>query len=308
ASLALAWTQTHGLEDDEAKGQFLLNMHQWAYQEQQSALGEEGFFGALGALQNAIEDVVSSGVDLAIQTFGSPEEAARRRGLTLGQQLAFQLGIRPPEEAGAMGAWNIVSGITDGITELGLDPFAWAGAVGAGVKAAKTIPLASKVTKAGRLAMAARAMLPKPFTGAAKVHGGRIARVLYSFKAKTFDDLIEATARNGVADDILRTVKEGSFTKFAQRYPSLARMPTEMFDAISIADNGDEVAEVLRMGALNDILDLDAATALDEARRAADSAKAAYASRLADQGVEVGKADTIRDMVFKNHIVDRDLA
>src|SRR5690606_9319006 len=306
ASLALAWTQTHGLEDDEAKGQFLLNMHQWAYQEQQSALGEEGFFGVLGAAQNAIEDIVSSGIDLAIQTFGSPEEAARRRGLTLGQQLAFQLGIRPPEEAGAMGAWNIVSGITDGITELGLDPLAWAGAVGAGVRAAKTVPLASKVTKAGRLAMAARAMLPKPFTGAAKVHGGRIARVLYSFKAKTFDDLIEATARNGVADDILRTVKEGSFTKFAQRYPSLARMPTEMFDAISIAENGDEVAEILRMGALNDIL-LQGDT-LDEARKAAASAKAVYASKLREAGVEVGERQTLRDMVFNNPIVDRDLA
>src|SRR5690606_36456729 len=120
------------------------------------------------------------------------------------------------------------------------------------------------------------------------------------------DDLIEATARNGVADDILRTVKEGSFTKFAQRYPSLARMPTEMFDAISIADNGDEVAEILRMGALNDIL-LQGDT-LDEARKAAESARAVYASRLAEQGIEVGKADNIRDMVFKNPIVDRGLA
>lgn len=261
ASLAMAWSEERDMSVEENQAQLILNMWQWAYARQQSELGEEGIFGFLDAPQEFVEDVlVRPVVDGLVRSLGSPEEAARRKGLTLGQQAAYQFGIRPPDSAGEFGMWNNVSGSLDAFTELGLDPLNVLAGVGAGLKAAKTVPVAAKATRAGRLATAARALLPKPFTGAARVNGGRVARVIYSFKSKSYDDLLDGLAKAGkfgrpaIADDIAKLVKNNNIARLTEKYPQFSKMTEEMYDAIALTETPEEVVEVLRHGNLRDVL------------------------------------------------------
>src|SRR3990167_4125045 len=179
ASLAMAWVQGKDLTDEETRTQLIFNVWSWGYSRQQAELGNEGFFKFLDAPQQFIEDVVVRPlIDAGISILGSPEEAARRRGMTIGQQTAYQLGMRPPD-AGQFGSWEMVTGFTDAWSEIGLDPLSWLAGVGGGVKAAKTISLAPKAVETGRIARAARALLPKFMTGSSRAApGGRGGPVL----------------------------------------------------------------------------------------------------------------------------------
>src|SRR3990167_3846416 len=179
ASLAMAWAQGKDLADEETRTQLIFNVWSWGYSRQQAELGNEGFFGFLDAGQQFVEDVlVRPAIDAGLAVLGSPEEAARRKGLTIGQQTAYQLGMRPPD-AGQFGSWEMVTGFTDAWSEIGLDPLSWLAGIGGGVKAAKTISLTGRAVEAGRIARAARALLPQFMTGSSRAApGGRGGPVL----------------------------------------------------------------------------------------------------------------------------------
>ena len=98
ASLAMAWSQGKDLSDEETRTQLIFNIWSWGYGRQQAELGEQGFFGRIDAPQEFVEDVlVRPLIDAGLSVLGSPEEAARRKGLTIGQQAAYQMGMRPPD-------------------------------------------------------------------------------------------------------------------------------------------------------------------------------------------------------------------
>src|SRR3990167_1936285 len=255
ASLAMAWAEGKDLDDEETRTQLVFNINNWSYSRQQAELGNEGFFGFLDAAQEFVEDVlVRPAIDAGLAVLGSPEEAARRKGLTIGQQTAYQLGMRPPD-AGQFGSWEMVTGFTDAWSEIGLDPLSWLAGIGGGVKAAKTVALTGRAVEAGRIARAARALLPKFMTGSARAaRGGRVARVLYSFMAKPYDDLFEAMAKNGVAADILQAVKANNLAKINLQYPQFAKMGDTMWDALNLAETPEEAVQVFRHGNLVDIL------------------------------------------------------
>ena len=255
ASLAMAWAQGKDLEDEATRAQLIFNINNWAYSRQQSELGNQGFFGFLDAPQQFVEDVVVRPIiDAGISVLSSPEEAARRKGLTIGQQAAYFMGMRPPD-AGQFGSWEMVTGAVDAYSEISLDPYSWLAALGLSSKAVRTIPLVGKAVEAGRIARAARAMLPKFMSGSARAaSGGRVARVLYSFRAKTYDELFERMATSGVAEDILKVVKSGNYARLNYQYPQFANMGDDMWAALNLAETPEEAVQVFRHGNLVDVL------------------------------------------------------
>ncbi len=176
AALALAWAEGKDMTDHDNRQQLMLNFHTWSLAQQQADLGHVGFFGFLDAGQELLQGAAEAVTSKVIEVIHGPEEAARRRWLTLGQQAAYMFGLRPPEEAGDWGAWRLVSGSVDAWGELGFDPATYLAGAGAGFKAAKHIPIALKATRTARSVAVARAALPKIFSGQArKVTGGRTA-------------------------------------------------------------------------------------------------------------------------------------
>lgn len=257
AAMALAWKDSHGLNTMEQKQQLFLNVLNWSAKEQDFEEGQTGFFGLINEPVKFVkEDVLSPLLNAGIGLIHGAEEAARRRDLTIGRQFAYAIGVTPPEEAGAFGWWNFISGGVDALTELGADPLAWVAGFGAGAKAVKTIPMAINATRKGRAVAAARALLPKPLTGLTKsVSGGRVARVTYAFRAKTVDDLLEATVKNGVASDAMNIIKTGNMSKFSRLYPAWKGLSNDAVRTIQEAvQTPEEFVEVLKADALRDVL------------------------------------------------------
>lgn len=284
AARALHWKDTHGFDgtvevDDEqvsAKDQLLLNMFTWAQQEQSDEQGQQGFFGAIDFLQEAVEqNIVSPLINSGVGLIKGAEEAARRKHLTVGQQVAYTFGVKPPERAGDFGWWSLISGGTDALVEVGADPLSWLAGLGAGIKAVKTIPMATKATKAGRAAAALRAILPKPFAGVPKqVYGGRFARVTYALGAKSVDDLLQQTVKNGIANDAMNLIKEGNLGKLGRLFPAWSGLSDEAIRTIQEAvQSPDEFIEVLKADALNEVLA--SGTQLDDLTRAAKASEQA---------------------------------
>ena len=272
AALAMVWVRDKDMSNSDNQQQLLLNIHQWSFAQEQADLGHVGFFGFLDAGQEFIQGGVEAGIGQIINAVHGPEEAARRRWLTLGQQTAYIFGLRPPEEAGDWGAWRMVSGGVDAWGELGFDPFAYVAGAGAGFKAAKTIPIALKATRGARAASAARSALPKVFTGQArKVTGGRTARIIYSLRAKTIDELMAASVKNGVADEALKLIKANNFAAFSRRFPQWAKMPDDMFRTIrETVTSPEEFIETLKSGNLAELLN--GGAKLDDLEKAAAEA------------------------------------
>lgn len=247
-------------ETVNAREQLMLNIANWAAAEQQYDVGEKGFFGAIDKPQEAIEqNVVSPLINAGVGLLSGAEEAARRKHLTPGQQIAFQFGAEPPKTSGEMGWWNLISGAADAHIEISADPLAWIPGLGLGAKGVKTIAWtgkAARATRAGRALAAARALLPKPFTGGAKaVQGGRFARVTYALGAKNMDELLAKTVQNGIAEDAMNLIKQGNMGKFQRLYKSWRGISDEAVRTIQESvQNPEEFIEVLKADALNEVL------------------------------------------------------
>lgn len=255
AALALAWIDSHNLADQEDKDQLFLNIVNWAAGEQDYDKSEAGFFGIIDAPQEFVEALVVPIAGAFAEMVHGAEYAARRKDLTWGQQWAYMLGIKPPENAGDFGWWNFTSGLLDAQQEVALDPFSWLAGFGALSKAVKTIPVAVKATRAGRTAAAARALLPKPLAGSRGIYGGRIARVGYAFRGKTVDELLAASVKNGVAGDAMKLVQDGNISKFARKYPAWKGLSDNAIRTIQEAvQSPEEFLEVLKADALNEVI------------------------------------------------------
>lgn len=291
SSLALAWVDTHGLETDEDKQDLFLNMLNWSQKQDESDRGNEGIFGTLDFLQEQVEQrVVSPLINAGVGLLSGAEEAARRRNLTVGQQIAYQFGIEPPRNAGDFGWWEVVSGGSDALVEVGADPLAWLAGVGAGIKAARTIPIAINATKSGRALAAARSILPKQFTGASKVSGGRFARITYSLTAKSVDDLLEQTVKNGVAKDAMNLIKGNNLPRFERQYSAWRNLSDEAIRTIQEAvETPEEFVEVLKADALNEVLR--SGDKLDELTKAAHQSEKFMREAVGEMGPTISAAE-----------------
>lgn len=268
ASRALAWVEEHGLDSSENKDQLLGLMTIWQFRRKQWELGNVGLFEKLDAPENWKDDVFSSAMDWAINLFGSPEDAARRHGLTFGEQIMYQMGVRPSYEMETSkllglipvpgGMWELGSGAIDAMGEILFDPLNILAAPFVAGKAIKEIPLAAKAIKAGRLKTAGKAMLPRFFAGPTRqIGGGRTSRVLYSFMARSYDELIESMAKTGVADDVMNLVRSNKMGLLRRRYPALANMSElqlALINSPEYAKDAEDVVQIIRAGALNDVL------------------------------------------------------
>lgn len=282
---ALAWSDNNDIKDEETKAQLFLNVANWSAMEQEHELGMSGIFGFIDELQEGVEqNIISPLVNAGVGLLSGAEEAARRRDLTPGQQMAYQFGIRPPENAGDFGWWAFTSGAADALIEIGGDPLAWIAGLGAGLKAVKTIPVATKATKSGRALAAVRAVLPKPLAGTPKVvRGGRFARVTYALGSKSVDDLLQKTVQNGIADDALQLIKQGNLSRFGRLYPAWRGMSDETIRTIQEAvQSPEEFIEVMKSSALNEVLRT--GTELDDLTRNAQQSEQAMREIVGDVG------------------------
>lgn len=309
AAQALAWKDTYGqdMDDEETKAQLFLNVATWAASEQGYEQGQEGFFGLIDSLQEIAEGVVSPLINAGVGLISGPEEAARRKGLSLGQQVAYQMGIKPPEQAGDFGWWSFTSGLVDAVAEVGLDPLAWIAGLGAGVKAVKTIPVAMDATKAGRIAAAARAILPKPFSGVpSQVRGGRFARVTYALGNQTVDELLKKALRNGVMDDAFQLVQSGNISRFQRLYPAWKGLSDDTIRVIQeTATSPEEMVEVLKSAALDEVRR--SGRNLDDLTRTTHQSEQALRQAAGEVGPEVDLVQRVIDNPddFVYHATDK---
>jgi hypothetical protein len=263
SSLMLVWMEDRDLEDPETRAQLYANLWQEVYSAHQTDLGDQGALGQV--FDTGVRTVTQAALNVRNNVFYSdPDEAARKGGLTLGRGLMYGLGVRPPDEAGAFGMWNLGSGAIDAWSFIGLDPVNWLAGLGFASKAAKTIPLARSATNAGRTMMAIRSLLPRQLAGqTSKVMGGRVARMAYSFTAKTYDELVEGMVKSGVAGDLGDIIRRGDHALLLRKYPQFANMPDYLKDSIAKAHTPEEIVEIMRsanvMDALHKVDDLDIA-------------------------------------------------
>lgn len=288
AARALLWADERNMDTAENQAQFVLNLFNWGKAEEQHELGESNpFFRLLDQAQEEVSRLLIQPALRGLTSFLSgSEEAARRRDLTTGELTAYTFGLRPPEEAGDWGWWRAVSGAVDATEEIAGDPLALLAGLGAGGAAISRLPLAIKATKAGRAAMATRALLPKFFTGATrKVTGGRAARVLYAFQSKTADELLERTIKNGVAEEALRLLKSDNPVRFARRFPMWANMPEEMTRVVmESVETPEEFIQVLKSGSVNEFLN--SGRKLDELERLKEEGWEAARRHQSDEALE----------------------
>ena len=242
ASLAFAWLKSNPVETKEDQDQLLLRLWNWSEAEQQTELHDQGLFGALDFLQERAENLIEIPVNMVIGWLGSPDEAIRRSGLTLGQQGAYQMGLDPDDTM-----WSIASGAADAIGEIVLDPLNLIAGVGAGVKASRTIPLSMRAIESGRLAFAARSAIP--FAGRAisplKTRS-LTARAVYAFRAKTIDQLLDGYGATRAGQEAFDLLKAGNQARFLQRFPGLERLPDSFYPAAKFLESPEEMSALMK--------------------------------------------------------------
>lgn len=168
-------------------------------------------------------------------SFNSPNNYMWRHDLTIGQNVAVDIGLNPNH-----GAWNKVTGTMDALNEFGYDPLTYAGGVAKGMKLTATGARTVSRTTALKAAL-------NPHTASrigVKAFDRRvIPRLWWAVLSKSTDDFVES----GVATkgfEWLATVQ--SKASILDRYPSLKNIPDEELDQLVKADSVFEVREIWR--------------------------------------------------------------
>jgi hypothetical protein len=242
ASLAFAWLRNNPLETQEDQGNLLLRLWNWAETEQQTELHDAGIFGRLDWLQERAEDLVEIPVSGLIGWLGSPEEAIRRSGLTLGQQGAYQMGLDPDDDA-----WSWTSGALDALGEIVIDPINLVAGIGVGLKATKHIPLSLGALQRGRSIFAARSAIPIFGRSVSPLRTRSLsARITYAFKAKTMDQLFDSFGATRAGKEAFELLQEGNRARFLTRFPNLERLPDAFYDAAKLTTDPQDMADLMK--------------------------------------------------------------
>ena len=267
ASRALTWAEGKNLRDSAVRDTLLVFIHQEAYKQDQHELMDTGIAGVADFFENQKDNLFEFGAELVTAALGKPEDHIRRSGLTWGEQLAYQAGLRPSDAIahdipilGQMSSWDLYSGLADGWSEVVHDPLNLIASMGLAVKAVRTVPMGARAIQAvkhGRVIAAAKAWAAptKRFSaGARDITGGRVTRSFYMLRGKHLDDFVDSKQSMTVIKDFQRLVKAGDRAELLTRYPKLAEMPEEALDIIKNIDTtADEAAETIKSVMRNDL-------------------------------------------------------
>ena len=271
ASRALVYAEGMDLSDELVRSQVYYYVHTEAYKQQQWELMNTGAGGFFDTLENAKDTLAEGAINVGLTAqhamLGTPEDAIRRSGLTVGEQIAFQMGLRPTDDTtvslpwfGQVGTWDLISGIWDGYSEFAHDPLNIIASFGLGLKAIRTVPMgaqAVKATKLGKAVAAARAFVVPTRRGAgvAKgVPGGRVSRTMYVLRGKGIEDFMDTKQSLRVIEDFQKLAREGNRAEMLLRHPKLSQMPDEAIDIIAHLDSTvEDAAETIKGVMMNDI-------------------------------------------------------
>jgi hypothetical protein len=203
----------------------------------------------------------------------NPDSLAARQSLTQGQQIIAALGGSPQDGA----AWDMASGVYDGMTYLTQDPVNLLVNFGVGAKTARSVAKVGKAAQMGKLELARRTWIP--FIGKRAIQGQQLprsisARVGWTLFSKTTDELVTQAHRAGTFQKIYHILRHGGVSELVETMPGLERVTTTIGQQLVEAKNADEIAEIFRWAATGGFIG-DEAPGLTHLVRKADAAREA---------------------------------
>jgi hypothetical protein len=276
ASRAFMYAQQHGLQTQSDLDDLLVRIFDWSRQESEFQEFEEGGWGALIKPVKYVEDEgFRPAKDRFVEWIHGPEEAVRRQGLTVGQEVAW--GIAGLEQDSMLG--TVLSGSIDATIQIIFDPLIVFGKVAGALRTAARIPRAA--TEAGRLSYAAKTIIPLSGRSHAPAALGRgpLKRTVYALASHTTDELIENMGRTGVADDIMRLAQAENRAGANRKYPFLENLSDAGWQALARSSNADEIIEVMKHVSIAD--KLTNPNAVEAAKEAFDVTVRARQARMA---------------------------
>jgi len=236
-SLAEQYLRANPLNTEDDRDRFLTWMFSRGRQLQSETYSRQGglggFLDKLGAPYRAVAGFVSN----VWANVADPSQAAWRRHLSLGQNVALSLGLTPADSN-----WNSASGGLDLISNFVLDPLIVAGKFAKGVKLARQIPHLPDASFTARIfGPAAKAGMPV---------GGRSVwtRLAYSTFAQTADELVHSPRfQKRVVGFIARTDDPA---RIVEQFPQFLRQSDLLVGELAKETNPATISNMMLDGML----------------------------------------------------------
>ena len=215
-----------------------------------------GFFAVAQQTVGFVPDVFLNEANDWLARTADPEGYSTRQHLSLGMNVALGLGIDPSEDH-----YNTVAGYADAFGQIYLDPQNLVFGLGAGIKAASSVP---RTISRGR----ALALAFNPFGGKALdldvLDRSFVSRLSYALFSRNVDDI---TSTSSAMRNWKWIAQADSATAIAERFPTLRNQRASL-DALAEASNPIAVREIVRAG-MNGAVNLGADAPLLSQRTAA---------------------------------------